>query len=134
MCPTSGGMVTLKTERREVPGSNPCRACRPSRLEFSLVFSEIRVNTGEDPLERPPTEDAPPIVPGPPSRKLDSNLHLSLRKTSTERTSPLSAGTLCIQMALICNQLTKNRQFMPIELENVLIFVHPAVILYTRYN
>ena len=44
--PTSGSAVTLKTGRREVPGSNPGRACRPSRSEFSVVFSETRVNTG----------------------------------------------------------------------------------------
>ena len=30
-----------------------------------MIFSEIRVNTGYDPLEWPPTEDIPPIVPGP---------------------------------------------------------------------
>ena len=51
--PTSGTAVTLKTGRREVPGSNPGRAGRPSRSEFSVVFSETRVNTGWDPLERP---------------------------------------------------------------------------------
>ena len=44
----------LKTGRREVPGSNPGRSCRPSRSEFSMVFSETCVNTGYDPLERPP--------------------------------------------------------------------------------
>ena len=33
----------LKTGRREVPGSIPGRACRPGRLEFSVVFSETRV-------------------------------------------------------------------------------------------
>ena len=44
--PTSGSAVTLKTGRLEVPGSNPGRACRPSRSEFSVVFSETRVNTG----------------------------------------------------------------------------------------
>ena len=44
--PTSGIAVTLKTGRREVPGSNLGRICRPSRLEFSVVFSETRVNTG----------------------------------------------------------------------------------------
>ena len=44
--PTSGTAVTFKTGRREVPGSNPGRACRPSRSEFSVVFSEIRINTG----------------------------------------------------------------------------------------
>ena len=43
---TSGGVVTLKTGRREVPGSNPGRACRPTRSEFSVVFSETRVNIG----------------------------------------------------------------------------------------
>ena len=46
ICPSRGGMVTLKTGRREVPDSNPGRACRPSRLEFSVVFSETRVSTG----------------------------------------------------------------------------------------
>ena len=44
----------LETKRREVPGSNPGRACRPSCSEFSVVFSETRVNTGWDRLERPP--------------------------------------------------------------------------------
>ena len=44
--PTSGTAVTLKTGRRELPGSNPGRACRPSRSEFSVVFSETRVDTG----------------------------------------------------------------------------------------
>ena len=44
--PTSGGVVTLKTGRREVTDSNPGRASRPSRLEFFVVFCETRVNTG----------------------------------------------------------------------------------------
>ena len=35
-----------KTGRREVPGSIPGRACRPSRSKFSVVFSETRVNAG----------------------------------------------------------------------------------------
>ena len=43
--PTSGGVVALKTSRREVPGSNPGRAYRPRRSEFSVVFCETRVNT-----------------------------------------------------------------------------------------
>ena len=43
---TSGGVVALKTGRREVQSSNPGRACRRSRSEFSVVFSETRVNTG----------------------------------------------------------------------------------------
>ena len=37
--------VTLKTGRWEVPSSNPGRACRPSRSEFSVVFLETRENT-----------------------------------------------------------------------------------------
>ena len=44
--PTSGTAVTFKTGRRKVPGSDPGNACRPSRSEFSVVFSETRVNTG----------------------------------------------------------------------------------------
>ena len=44
--PTSGRVVTLETGRREVPGSNPGRACRPSRSEFSVFFSETRVDMG----------------------------------------------------------------------------------------
>ena len=44
--PTSGTAVTLETGRWEVPGSNPSRACRPSRSEFSMVFSETRLNSG----------------------------------------------------------------------------------------
>ena len=44
--PTSGGVVTLKTGRREVQNSNPGRACRPSRSKFSVVFSETRSKKG----------------------------------------------------------------------------------------
>ena len=44
---------TLKAGRREVPDSIPSRACRPSRLDFYVIFSETRVNTGYDPVERP---------------------------------------------------------------------------------
>ena len=43
---TSGTAVTLKIGRREVPGSNPGQACRPSCSEFSVIFSETRLNTG----------------------------------------------------------------------------------------
>ena len=72
--PTSDGVVTLKTRRQKVPGSNPGNSCRPSRLEFSVVFSETRVNTGPDPLERLPTEGTLPIGPGPISGQLAFNL------------------------------------------------------------
>ena len=44
--PTSGGVVTLKKGRLELSGSNISRACRPSGLEFSVVFSETRINMG----------------------------------------------------------------------------------------
>ena len=36
----------LKTGRREELGKIPGRACRTSRSEFSVVFSETLVNTG----------------------------------------------------------------------------------------
>ena len=36
----------LKTGMLEVPGSIPGSAFLSSRLKFSVVFSEIRVNTG----------------------------------------------------------------------------------------
>ena len=35
------------------PGSIQYSACRPSRSEFSMVFSETPVNMGQDRLERP---------------------------------------------------------------------------------
>ena len=41
----------LKTGRQVVPGSNPDRAYRPSHSEFSVDFSEIRENTGQDLLD-----------------------------------------------------------------------------------
>ena len=72
--PTSGGVVALKTGRRQVPGSNPDRTCRPSLSEFSMVFFETRVSTDSDPLERPPTDDAAPIGPGNTSGQLTLNL------------------------------------------------------------
>ena len=43
----------LKTGRWEIPDSIPGHTCRPSRSEFSVVFSETPANTGKDPLERP---------------------------------------------------------------------------------
>ena len=39
-------VLRSKSGRREMPGSTLGRAYRPSRSEFSLVFSETRVNTG----------------------------------------------------------------------------------------
>ena len=43
--PASGGVVVLKINRREVPGSNPDRACRLRCSEFSVFFIENRINT-----------------------------------------------------------------------------------------
>ena len=43
----------IKTGRWEVPGSIVGRACRASLSEFSVVFSETRLNMGQDTLERP---------------------------------------------------------------------------------
>ena len=40
-----------KPGRQEVHGSIPSSVCL---LEFSVVYSETRVKTGYDPLERPP--------------------------------------------------------------------------------
>ena len=62
---TSGRAVTLKTGRREVPGSNPCRACRPSRSE---VFRGFLRNSRKYRLEshrKTPTEGNLPIGLGP---------------------------------------------------------------------
>ena len=42
--PISGS--THKTGRREVPGSIPSLDYRPSRSEFSVVFSETSLNMG----------------------------------------------------------------------------------------
>ena len=49
----------LKTGRREMPDLMPGRAYRPSRMEFFVVLSEIRVNMGSDPLKRPPWRALP---------------------------------------------------------------------------
>ena len=75
----------LKISRREVPGSIPSRSYRPSRSEFSVVFSETRIDTyllGF--LRKTRTEGIPPIVPGPTSGQLDLRSqptnHKSLRK------------------------------------------------------
>ena len=43
-----------RTGWRKVPGSILGGACRPSRTDFSVVFSKTGLNVGWDPLERPP--------------------------------------------------------------------------------
>ena len=74
--PTSGGAITFKTGRWEVPGSILGCACQPSRSDLPLVSPETRVNTNLDPLEKLPTEGTPPRDPGPTSGQLDLNLQL----------------------------------------------------------
>ena len=54
-------MFCVRTDRWEVAGSILGRTCRPSLSVFSVVFSEIRIITGWDPLERYLTEGTPPI-------------------------------------------------------------------------
>ena len=44
LAPSVAERVCAQTGRREVLGSILCRACRPSRSEFSVVFFETRVN------------------------------------------------------------------------------------------
>ena len=56
----------LKTGRREVPGSIPARACRPNYSEFSVVFSETRLNTG---LKKTPHGEHPTHRPRSPVRQ-----------------------------------------------------------------
>ena len=68
----------IKTGRREVPGSFLGLACRPKRLKFSVVLSETHVNTGQDPLERPPRR---PFHIGPGS----TSGQLALKPTTTDR-------------------------------------------------
>ena len=64
MYPSSDGVVALKTGRWEVQGSNPGRACRPSRFEFSVVFLRNSRKYGLESLRKTPTEDTAPTDPG----------------------------------------------------------------------
>ena len=59
---------------------SPDRSRRPSRSEFSVVFSETCVNTGYDPLERSPTDGTPLTGPGPTR----GQLALTLQPNSTQ--------------------------------------------------
>ena len=66
----------------DVPGSIHGRACLPSWLEFSAIFSETRVNTDLDPLE------------------LLKAYIVELRKILMEGTYPVCPGTTCGQLGL----------------------------------
>ena len=37
---------SIKTGRREIPSSIPGRTCRPRHSAFSVIFSEVSINTG----------------------------------------------------------------------------------------
>ena len=71
---TSEGAVLHSKLRGEEPGLIPGRVCRPSRLEFSVVFSETHINTGCDPLGRPPRRALLPKDPGPTCGQLTLSL------------------------------------------------------------
>ena len=73
--PTSGGVVALKIGRRQVPDSNPGRACRPSRSfgVFRGFLQNLR-KYGLRSLRKTPTEGTIPVGPGPTSEQLA--LHL----------------------------------------------------------
>ena len=55
---------------RVVTDSIPARACRLRRSEFSVFFSETRVNTGLGTLRKTLTEGTSPTGPGPTSGQL----------------------------------------------------------------
>ena len=63
--PTSSGVITLKSGRREVPGSIPGCACQPSRSEFAVVILRNSRKYGLGSFRKTPTEGTPPIDPGP---------------------------------------------------------------------
>ena len=46
LCSHKPHQLRIGSALKPWPGSTPRRACRPNRSEFSLVFSETRVNTG----------------------------------------------------------------------------------------
>ena len=60
ICRTSCHPSLLSFFSNKYQRFKPHRACRPSRSEFSVVFSETLVNMGQDPLERPPRRASHP--------------------------------------------------------------------------
>ena len=65
-----GGVVILKTGRREVPGSNTGCACNLAVQSFLWLSCKYGLGS----LRKTSTEGIPPIVPGPTSGQLDSKL------------------------------------------------------------
>ena len=66
-----------------MPVSIPGRACQSSRSDFSVFFSETRVNTLGS-LWKTPKQDTPPTGPGPTSGQLALNLQPNPTKKNTE--------------------------------------------------
>ena len=60
----------LKIGRQELPGSILACACRSNRSEFSLVFSETRINMSQSSLERSPGRASNPSGSGPLRKQL----------------------------------------------------------------
>ena len=64
----------LKVGRRDVPGSIPGRAWRPSRSEFSVFFLRNLLKYELGYLRKTPTEGVPPTGLGPISGQLELNV------------------------------------------------------------
>ena len=60
----------LKTGRPDVQGPNPEHACRLSRSEFSVVFSETPVMYDLESLRKTTTEVASTVDPGAKCRQM----------------------------------------------------------------
>ena len=77
LAPPVNELLCARPGRWEVRGSILGLACRPSHLEFSVVFSETRVN-GLGSLRKTPIKGIPPTGPGPTY----GQLALSLQPTN----------------------------------------------------
>ena len=77
LAPPVNDLICARPGRWEVRGSILGRACQPSFSEFSMVFSETRVN-GLGSLRKTPMKGNPPIGPGPTY----GQLALSLQPTN----------------------------------------------------
>ena len=87
----------------EVTGSIPGRSCRPSHSEFSVVFFEHRVNTGQDPLERPPALHPQAQVPGETIDHRIYNPSQQIYEVSKKSWTFISYSSSCIFQIIILN-------------------------------
>ena len=133
----------FKASRREVPGSNASLVCRPSRLKFSIVFSETRVNTGQDPLEisLPSTKSTPPVGPGPTCGQLALFLQPNPNQlcTQTQRRLLLILSLLCIFFCKIPFNRSQGLTVIKIVVKAVqqhflMNYVHPNYISILSYS